>query len=294
MDCLRAPVRGSCAGSLVRQRLLRIHHRHHGAHCHHRHRPQRVDRAHRPGVVRPRRLLRHRCLHGRNPDDDGEVVDLDRAAGCCAARRIDGRTARPAGTARARPLPRDGDDCFRLHGRAWCGRMARAHRRTKRHHGRAAAATLRCQSGGARCGGGGDHHYRDLDLGLLASRCEQPGTRDARGERLGDRSRIHRPQPGDAQDCGLHHFSSVRRPRWRPVRAAVRLCHPIDVRVYAVDPVRAGGGDRWRRHGRRAAGGRTDRRVVARSSGRSGRISPAVFWRADAVGAVARAGGPGR
>ena len=80
------------------------------------------------------------------------------------------------------------------------------------------------------------------------------GHGDARGQRLGDRGRVDRPQPGRDQDRRVRALGRVRRARRRHVRARCRrFVTPVDVRVLAVDPVRAGRDHRRRRHGDRAA-----------------------------------------
>ena len=81
----------------------------------------------RPGVVRPRRLLRHRRLHGGDPDDGREA----RASGSRCRWRwrspalVGALLALPALRVRG-PVPRDGDHRLRLHRRARRGRSGAA------------------------------------------------------------------------------------------------------------------------------------------------------------------------
>jgi branched-chain amino acid transport system ATP-binding protein len=74
----------------------------------------------------------------------------------------------------------------------------------------------------------------------------------------------------------------------RDVRVALRLRDAVDVRVLAVDPVRAGGDHRRRRHGDRAACRRRGRGAAARGARRARRVPPAVLRRAAAPRAVDR------
>ncbi len=147
-------------------------------HRHRRRRPQRAARALGADLARPRGLLRHRRLRGRHPDDQrpasasGSRLPL---AGAPCRRR--GRPARRPGAARARSLPRHGDDRLRLHRRAGRGRARLAHRRLERPHRHPAAEPRRPASSPSA-------QIAVLVLPLTRSPSgSMPGSRRARGAR---------------------------------------------------------------------------------------------------------------
>ena len=243
--------------------LLRLHHGDARAHRDRRHRPQRAARPHRPGVVRPRRLLRARRLHGGDPDArrSGASGPRCRSPRCVAT--LDRRAARAAGAAREGPVPRDGDDRLRLHRRARGGRMARRHRRAERPHGqpsrrvRLRRARRRPPVDRRRCA-----CHAGVSLALAAkqirarrcARCATPRSPPSRS--ASNPVRVKTAAFAISALCaGIAGALFAR---------AVGLRHALDLRLLAVDPVRAGGDDRRRRLRRRAAGRRGDRGAAAR------------------------------
>ena len=135
------------AGRCQRQRLLRLRAGQRGPAGDRRHRPQRAARPDRAGLVRPRRLLCHRRLHGGDADDQASAGASGwpgRAAAALAG-ALGALLALPALRVQG-AVPGDDHDRLRLHRRARHRRMARAHRRPERHHGRRRAGARRAAS----------------------------------------------------------------------------------------------------------------------------------------------------
>ena len=223
--------------------------------AHRRHRPQRAARADRPGVVRPRRLLRDRRLHGRDPHHQGTAG----ASGWpgrwrrCWPACVGALLALPALRVRG-PYLAMITIAFGFIVEHGIVEMRAPHRRAERHHGHRRAVAGRPGAGRAR--GGACWRMR------WQRRARSPAYAWLSRGTWGAAMRAVRDSETAAESVGLDPLAiktvafavsaAVRRRGRRPVRAAVGLRHAAHLRLPAVDPVRAGGDDRRRRLRRRA------------------------------------------
>ena len=248
------------AGVRVR-RLYAFHARAGRADGGRRRRAQRAARPDRPGLARPCRLLRHRRLHGGDPDAAaassfwlalplaGLMAGADRRA-CWRCRRC----------ASSGPYLAMITIAFAFivqHGTIEWKALTGGQNGLM---GLVPPTLARPRVRRARDGDARDRARRPFALSVPAPRRERLGQGDGRGARQRDRGALDRAQSGDDQDRGFCHLGGVRGARRRDLRAADDVRRAGLVSVLAVDPVSA------RRHRRRRRLG-----VRARRSARSSR-----------------------